>query len=139
MALRLVRCSRVPQVPLWAAVVVGVWSALVLAAYLVSQRTGVPIATCTFRRVTGVPCATCGGTRVVLHAAEGDLGWSFASNPLLFVLLASLLATTTLRVVAGRRVSLGLPPLSSRGRRLALIGFLVLLAANWAYLILAGI
>ena len=139
MALRLVPCSRIPPVPVWAAIVVGVWGTLVLAAWLLAQRTGVPIATCTFRRLTGIPCATCGGTRVVVHAAEGDLVASFVTNPLVFLSLAGVLAATALRVIVARRVSLGLGPVSARGRRLALIGFLVVVAANWAYLIAAGI
>jgi hypothetical protein len=112
------------------------WGALVWAAQLLSRRTGVQSSTCLFKWATGIPCPTCGGTRVVVRAAHGDLGWSFAANPGVFAVIAVTLGLLLLRIVLARRIDFGLGP---RGRRAALVAAILAILLNWAYLIANGI
>jgi hypothetical protein len=136
MAPRLVRCSRVPRVPIWAAAIALAWGCAVWTAHLLSQRTGLEVSTCLFKWATGIPCPTCGGTRVVVRAADGDLARSFAANPAVFVAIAVTLGLLLLRVVAARRIEFDLGP---RGRNAALVAALLVLLLDWAYLIANGI
>ena len=94
---------------------------------------------CGFRRATGVPCMFCGATRAFVAAGHLRAGQAFATNPLsaaLFYGLAAFvpyaLGTVVLR---SRRIRISdVPP---REKRLFLASVVLLLLANWAYLLLA--
>jgi hypothetical protein len=108
---------------------------MVVAVTLVAAPGAGPATTCMLRLTTGIPCPCCGGTRVVLHLADGEPGRAFLMNPGVFLALAVGSVLLLLRLVARRRVVIDL---SSRGRRAAFAAALALLAANWAYVVVLG-
>lgn len=117
------------------AVVATVWAALLMVAQVLQAVTGQELILCWFRRATGIACPACGGTRMAQSLASGDLPGAIAFNPLLFALVASLVAWAALRLVWGRRLVVELHP---RWRRVGWSLVAVALVANWLYLIAAG-
>lgn len=104
-------------------------------------RKYLPMPRCTFHAVTGRPCLTCGGTRAATALAKFDFRKAFASNPLVAL---ALVLSGPMSVWGALAWSFKLPrprlELGSRRGRWALyIAVLAALAANWAYLIRAGI
>ena len=92
---------------------------------------------CAFKQWLGLPCPACGTTRSALALAHFDLTAALAVNPLITLawalrvgggLLAGLL------VLAGRQV----PEPPSRLPAWARVGVVVLVLANWAYLVAHG-
>lgn len=128
MRLTFPRVPRLPDWPRWAVAVTAGWLGLVWLA----QRLVPHAVVCMFRRLTGMPCPSCGLTRGVMAVARGDLARGLAFNPLLLTALFLFLAATALRLVAGRAPRLGLTP---RERRVAFAFALLLLAANWVYVL----
>jgi hypothetical protein len=107
---------------------------LALAALLACTPLGGLLGACPLRAMTGIPCPTCGGVHAVGALAQGRIGAAFLANPLVaassILLAASALAALLLLPLAPR---LGRPkaiPL----RAIVTIG-LLLLAANWAFLL----
>lgn len=92
---------------------------------------------CGFRRLFGLPCPTCGGTRAMRALSQGHLVEAFRFHPLLVLAAFACLGWTGLAI---RRYRCGeLPPSpAEQNRRLgrALMGGLLLLLANWVYLLL---
>ena len=119
---------------LWLLVSLGVFLGL---AFWLSAR--LPTPQCAFHSLTGLPCPTCGATRAAWQFLHGNFAASFRFNPIAFVayclivafdlyaLLALLLRAPRLRVINFR------PNERALLRSLAL----VLIAANWLYLLLA--
>ncbi len=92
---------------------------------------------CPFKALTGLPCATCGMTHAFVHLAHGDFFRAFAASPFGALLAALAWAFAALDVA---RLAAGAPwprpgPRAARGLAAAALGAL---AANWAFLILAG-
>lgn len=93
---------------------------------------------CGLKAVTGWPCPTCGSTRALGALARFDVADALRQNPLvaagaLFGLAAGFLAPL---VVHGlKRV----PVLPARAPRWLLVAALAAAAANWLYLVFAGI
>jgi hypothetical protein len=89
---------------------------------------------CIFRSLTGIPCPTCGTTRAAAAFLDGDLIAALAANPLsaagalLFVAGAPL---AVLWAIARWPVPVLPTPLPVWIR----IGAVVLIAANWLYVI----
>ena len=89
---------------------------------------------CIFRSLTGISCPTCGTTRAATAFLDGNLIAAFAANPLaaaagfLFVVGAPLAVIWTL---AEWRVPVLPNPLPNWMR----IGAILLIAANWIYII----
>jgi hypothetical protein len=91
---------------------------------------------CFFRSVTGFPCPTCGGTRAALALARFDFPTAFHSNPLL---------TLALLFLVGGGLAAGAVALAGRGVReparvpgWVRAGLVLVLAANWFFLIVDG-
>jgi Protein of unknown function (DUF2752) len=107
----------------------------VAVRFLHLDRLGITL--CTFKAMTGLPCMTCGGTRTLGLLARGDLGAALAMNPLValafFVLVPWALVDLVLWT-RGRAVAIELGPAGPR----AVIAVIVVVLANWAYLILMG-
>ncbi len=114
--------------------VVGVAAVAMGLAWLMI---GLPLPACQFRQATGLPCASCGTTRALVSLTKGQFGAAFAWNPL--ATLASLAAAAAL-AYSGAVVIFRLPRLrvvgfSARHRKLLLWSIVLLLAANWAYVL----
>lgn len=92
---------------------------------------------CGLKSLTGYPCLTCGSTRAIRALLGGDLGAACTVNPLTTLGVGILF----LGGLASGLWLLGVrPDLKLRGRNLrwALAGALVLLAANWVYLLISN-
>ncbi len=130
------RTSRRPPWPRWIVVLVVVWLAMGYVADALAKRSGATGSTCVFKRITTQPCPTCGSGRGTLALVHGDVIAALHFNPLYFTLLALVGILLALRLIFARRIDVSL---SRRGRRVAWGVFLALVAADWAYLIVAGI
>jgi hypothetical protein len=91
---------------------------------------------CPFKALTGLPCATCGMTHAFVHLAHGQVGAAFAASP-----AGALLAAGCWLFAAAdaARLALALPlprPRPGASRALVVGGLLALLA-NWAFLVVA--
>jgi hypothetical protein len=97
---------------------------------------GLPAPPCAFRAITGCPCPACGATRCVLALLHGRIAEAAGWNPLVF---AGLAAFALLDLYAATVLLAGLPrirlSLSKTESGISWILFVVLLAANWAYVI----
>ncbi len=94
---------------------------------------------CAFHAITGLPCVTCGATRAALQFFHGHFGAAFAYNPLAFVtycglILFNLYAAVVWLTGAPR---LRVTDFSFEQKRLIRGAIIALLAANWAYLLIA--
>lgn len=92
---------------------------------------------CVFKGVTGIPCPTCGATRSALFLSHGDLPASFGMNPLISAVLLGagfyFLYSTVAYFLKLPRV---IVTLSAYEQRVARIGVIVIVVANWMYLLL---
>lgn len=109
-------------------------SALIAAAWL---RSDFPTPLCPLHTLTGIPCPTCGMTRATNALLHGDFAGALKWNPLLTLVLAG----TAVYILYAAVVMIGrLPRLrwtspSLSESRWIRISVLLLLAANWGYLI----
>lgn len=113
---------------LWAAAAVAL-----LAVSPLAPRIAPLLPTCSYREWLGIPCATCGTSGAALALARGDVPGALRSNPLgasaaIVFLAGGLIAPLWAWIVA--RV----PTRRPRGRSL-LAGIVLLILANWAYLV----
>lgn len=115
------------------------WGAAALALLLLAPAAPVVapgLPPCFFHQVTGLPCPTCGGTRAALALLSGDVPGAFHANPLVAAALVVLVGGG---LVAGAIAAFG------RGVReparipgWARAGIVLVLAANWLWLIVDG-
>jgi hypothetical protein len=120
---------------------VGVVLVIGVAVLRIVPQKYVPSQPCTFHRITGYPCLTCGGTRAARSLGRLEVGRALASNPLVAIWLI-LALPHALWVAASRIWQLPRPrlfPESRRDRYLMWGGVVLLVLANWAYLVYAGI
>ena len=93
---------------------------------------------CVFKGVTGIPCPTCGATRSALFLSHGDLPASLGMNPLFSIVLLGagfyFLYSTVAYLMNLPRI---IVTLSAYEQRVARIGIIVIVMANWTYLLFA--
>lgn len=107
-----------------------------LASWLALQ---LPTPRCAFHALTGLPCLTCGATRAAIQFLHGHFEASALYNPLAFaaycgIALFNVYAAIVLLTGAPR---LRLTSFSVSQKRLLRVAAVTLLAANWAYLLIA--
>ncbi len=95
-----------------------------------------PRMACPLRRVAGLPCPTCGSTRLVESLLRGDIEAAFASNPLVFLTLGTVVlwaVASTLR----RAFSWPGPQLvwTRRDGLWVRVAVVVVVLFGWAYVI----
>jgi hypothetical protein len=92
---------------------------------------------CVFKGLTGIPCPTCGSTRSVVHLAHGDILSALAMNPLTALCL---MAATVFFIYSLMSAAFDLPRinflLADKEKNVMRAGVVVLLLAQWAYLII---
>ena len=118
---------------LWGAVATGLVALAPLAPRLAAS-----LPACPLRSTLGFPCLTCGSTRAALALSRLDLWTALTVNPLA---TAGWLILVVGGLVAGILALIGTPlrePSWRLSAPLRIVIVLVLLA-NWAYLIQAGI
>jgi hypothetical protein len=97
-----------------------------------------PFTVCLFKAMTGWPCPACGSTRAVGHLAHADVAGAFAMNPLATaaaVVVAAWAVADAVLLARGRALDL---EVETRVGNLMRVGFVVAVALNWAYLLMAG-
>ena len=88
---------------------------------------------CGVKALSGLPCPFCGGVRATAALGQGALLEAFAWNPAVTVLHAGLL-TSGAALAVGRT-----PPwLTAKRQRFVFRAVVVILLANWLYLIAVG-
>ncbi len=88
---------------------------------------------CGVKALSGLPCPFCGGVRATAALGQGSLPEAFAWNPAVVLLHAGML-TSGAALVLGR-----MPPwLTPERQRLVFRGLVVILIANWLYLVAVG-
>ncbi len=122
---------------LWTAVLIGMAAAVV--AWHLTAPLLLPPVLCPLKTATGVPCVTCGGTRAALSLMHGRPFAALRWNPLVALALAAVVpyvlyaASVTLLRRPRLRLRFSDP---DRARLRAAV--LLLLAANWIFLIVDG-
>ena len=117
-----------------------VWLAVSIATAIVGAvwlSLGFPMLRCPFLAVTGYPCLTCGATRCAIAFSHGDFFAAWSWNPLALVALCGV---ALFDIYAAVVLLTGAPRLRivdwTRGEKNAVrIGVIILIAANWAYLL----
>jgi hypothetical protein len=128
------RAARGTPVSVWLAG--GGLAAMLAVGLLHLDR--LPLTTCTFKAFTGFACMTCGATRALGLLFQGELAAALAMNPLATLAMLAVVpwALADLALLArGRALGLDLAPAVARAARIAAV---VLVGANWAYLLAVG-
>jgi len=133
MKIEIVHISRRPRWPLWAVLLVLVWSSCGVTLVWLSAHFHQPVQLCLFKRLTGVPCPTCGFTRGAISLLSGHIAQAWLYNPLLYLVLTLFLAVTAVRVIWARSIRINLTD-KEHSAIWILAGLLFF--ANWIYVIL---
>ena len=132
MKIEMIQVSRRPPWPLWAILIVLVWSVFGLALVWLSAHFHRPVQLCLVKHLTGVPCPTCGFTRGAIFLIHGHISQAWLYNPLLYSVLALFFAATAVRIISARSLRINLTA-TERSAAWILAG--VLFFVNWAYVI----
>jgi hypothetical protein len=132
MKIELVNVSRRSPWPLWAVLIVLVWSAFGLALVWLGAHFHRPVQLCLFKRLTGFACPTCGFTRGAISLLHGHISQAWLYNPLLYSVLGLFFAATVVRIISARSLRINLTGIE-RSSAWILAG--ALFFANWAYVI----
>jgi hypothetical protein len=98
---------------------------------------GLPWPHCAFHDLTGHPCLTCGMTRSAMRFFHGDFIGALRWNPLIFFALCALTIFDlyAVAVLAMRAPRLRLLQFSATEKQIVRLLAVVLLLANWIYLL----
>ncbi len=132
MKIEMVHVARRPPWPLWAILLVFVWSGLGISAIWLSDYFNHPVQLCLVKRLTGYPCPTCGSTRGALSLLHGHIVRAWLYNPLLFSALSLFFAVAAIRVCFARGIKISL---TKNERIFVWIFIIMLFFANWVYVI----
>ena len=114
------------------------WIALVVVTMGIERASGRDVPTCAFKLITGRPCPSCGSTRAALALARGDVGAAVAWNPLFVLLLLALPVIIARGFVARARGDGEGVTQRDWGRWRLATGIVLVVAANWAYVLWHG-
>ena len=127
----------IPFLPVYAALTLLLCGS---AAAWILLFPGARLLVCPFHALTGLPCPTCGTTRALAALCTGRLAASLAWNPLAAAAAVSCFlagAASTARRVAGlEALNLETTPKERVAARVAAV---LLVGANWAYLVARGL
>ena len=100
-----------------------------------------PTPLCPLHALAGIPCPTCGSTRAASALVHGDLAAALAWNPIMtLVMIGAALYVLYAAVVVIRNLPrLRWTPMTQSEFRWIRISVILLLAANWGYLIWRGV
>jgi len=119
------------------------WGSLILLAAALGAAwltCGLPTPLCPLHAWSGIPCPTCGSTRAAGALINGEIKAAFVWNPLMtagFFGAAAYLCYAA-AVVIGRLPRLRIESLTPHEARVIRVLAILLIAANWLYLLLAG-
>lgn len=109
------------------------------AAGIAWLKLGLPLPPCTFKNFTGHPCVGCGATRATHALLHGEIGDALRLNPLCaagFIALGAYGIFAVISVVFGKGRRLRPDGLPRRTGTAVRIGLVLIIAANWAWVIL---
>lgn len=118
--------------------VFGAMAVAVIAAVGLLGLDRVPFPVCYLKAFTGLPCPTCGSTRAMARLFGLDVTGALSMNPLVTLAVLFLMAWSVsdlLGLARGRALRLEIPPTLARALRVAAV---LLVLANWVYLLAAG-
>jgi hypothetical protein len=121
-----------------------VWAGVFLLGLLVAVVTPERLRwglVCPIKALTGFPCLTCGGNRALSALLRADPVAALRWNPLvaLVILLWAAYAVYAAVVVLGRLPRLRFCVSSRRTRPVVLLTLIMVVAANWLYLVVTGV
>jgi len=96
-----------------------------------------PVPPCVFHQLTGIPCLSCGATRAATAFFEGDFLAMLHHNPLIVVSAVGLVFFSLLKLsefIFGWSLRVGVSTMVATVIR---VGAVIIIAANWMFLILS--
>src|ERR1041384_3353869 len=110
-------------------------TALVMAAAWLNLN--LPWPQCAFHALTGLPCLTCGATRSAIQFFHRNFGSAWSLNPLAFTFYCAITIFDfyAFVVLIARAPRLRLIKFSRPQKQFVHVLVLLLLAANWVYLL----
>lgn len=121
-----------------------IWGSLLILAAVLGDAwlsLGLPTPLCPLHAFCKIPCPTCGSTRAADALLHGDVKTAFIHNPLMAaaLLAAAVYLLYAAVVIIGRLPRLRIEALSPTETRAIRVLAILLIAANWLYLILRGV
>jgi len=121
-----------------------IWGAVLLGAFLMGGcwlHFGFPTPLCPLHAMTGIACPTCGMTRAAAALLHGDFVTALAWNPLMTLILwgATLYVFYAAVVVIRKLPRFRWASPTPKEARWIRISVILLIAANWGYLLWRGV
>lgn len=119
------------------------WGSLILLAASLGAAWlafGLPTPLCPLHAWSGIPCPTCGSTRAAGSLLHGEIKAAFVWNPLMTVGFfgAAIYLCYAAVALTGRLPRLRIESLAPHEAHIIRVLAILLIAANWLYLLLAG-
>jgi hypothetical protein len=113
-----------------------VWIFIII--FVVIAARFLPPSSCTFHELTGLPCLSCGAIRALNSLLSGDIIGTLYANPLLVLFCGGLFFFSLFKLVEYIfRFKLEVVA-SKRSSVIARVLAVILIAANWLFLIVTG-